>query len=302
MIKLPNFLIVGAAKSGTTSLYYYLNQHPEIYMSPIKEPKFITSQFLKFPLNGIKDDEVEKSIVKDFKEYCNLFKLSNNEKAIGEASADNLFYYENAILYIKKYIGEPKIIIILRNPVDRAFSAYLHLVRDKRETLTFEKALEEEEMRRKNNWEFIWFYKNVGFYTEQVKAYLKSFPNVKIYLFDDLLKEPLNLVQNLYKFLEVDNMFIPDMDKKYNVSLIPKSNTLHKFLTQPNVIKETLKPFLKTFISNKRLGNLVENTKNINLYKPKMKQETRKYLLNIYREDILKLQDLIKRDLSHWLK
>ncbi len=300
--KLPNFLIVGAAKSGTTSLYHYLKQHPEIYMSPVKEPKFITSQFLKFPFKGVKDDEVMKSMVKDFKEYCNLFAMSNNEKAIGEASADNLYYYEKAIPYIKKFIGEPKIIIILRNPIERAFPAYLHLVRDNRELLTFEKALEVEGIREKNNWEFIWFYKKVGFFAEQVRAYLESFSHVKICFFEDLVKNPLNLVQDLYKFLEVNHMFVPDINKRYNVSLIPKSQILHKFLTQQSIIKENLKNLLKIFISDKQIGILVENAKTKNLYKPEMKQKTRKHLIDIYREDILKLQDLIKRDLSHWLK
>ncbi len=182
-IKLPNFLIVGAAKSGTTALYHYLSQHPEIYMSPLKEPKFITSNFLKFPFQGPGDNEVEKMIVKSFDRYCDLFKGVKNEKAIGEASADNLYYYEQAIFYIKKYIGNPKIIIILRNPIERAYSAYLHLVRDERETLSFKEALAEEEKRRKQNWEFIWFYKNVGFYFNQVKAYLENFTQVKVYFY-----------------------------------------------------------------------------------------------------------------------
>jgi len=103
---LPNFLIVGAARSGTTSIWHYLKQHPEVYMSPVKEPRFMTAQFLKFPFRGIGDDKVEKSIVKNFDEYKMLFEKVNDEKAIGEASPDNLYFYEDATRQIKKHLGD----------------------------------------------------------------------------------------------------------------------------------------------------------------------------------------------------
>ena len=147
-IKLPNFLIVGAAKSGTTSLYHYLKQHPEIYMSPVKEPKFITAQFLSFPFKGIGDEKVEQNIVKSYNEYCNLFKDVSKEKIIGEASPDNLYFFEKAINIIIYHLKNPKIIIILRNPIERAFSAYMYFINCNREYLSFEEALKEEEKRR----------------------------------------------------------------------------------------------------------------------------------------------------------
>ena len=302
-VKLPNFLIVGAAKAGTTSLYYYLREHPEIYMSPIKEPKFITSNFLKFPFKGIGDDLVEKNIIKNFESYQKLFLGVKNEKAIGEASADNLYYYKKSINYIKKILGEVKIIIILRNPIDRAFSAYSHLMRDNREFLTFEDALKQEENRKKKNWEFIWYYKDVGFYYNQVKAYLENFSEVKVYLYDDLKKDPLSLVQDIYRFLEVDDSFIPkSIGERFNVSGVPKNKFLHEFLTKPNPVKSAIKPLVKLILPKETRQRLLNKLLQKNLKKPEMKPETREYLKGLYREDILKLQDLIKKDLSHWLK
>jgi len=298
--KLPNFLIVGAAKSGTTSLYHYLNQHPKIYMSPVKEPKFITSQFLTFPFKGIGDEKVEKNIIKSFRDYCYLFKDVTDEKMIGEASADNLYYY-NAINYIMKYLDKPKIIIILRNPVNRAFSAYTHLRRDNRELLSFEEALKQEANRKENNWEFIWFYKDMGFYYHQVKAYLDNFNQVKVYLYDDLKKVPLGLIKDMYGFLGVDTSFTPDVSIRYNVSGIPNNKFIHKFLREQNILKSIIKPVLKTLISQGERRKIIEKINMKNLRKPQIKPETREYLKNLYREDILKLQDLIKRDLSSWL-
>ncbi len=298
MVKLPNFLIVGAAKAGTTSLYHYLEEHPEIFMSPLKEPKFITSNFLKFPFRGIGDDEVERKIIKDFNSYVTLFEDAKKEKAIGEASADNLYYFEQSPFFIKKFLGDVKIIIILRNPIDRAFSAYTHLVRDGREYLNFEEALQEEEKRKKENWEFIWFYKDVGFYYKQVKAYIENFSKVKIYLYEDLKDNQLELIKDIYKFLEVDDSFVPsNLRVKYNVSGVPKNKRLHYLLTKPNPIKKIIKPFIPQRIRRNLLNKIIQK----NLLKPKMKLETKLYLKELYREDILKLQELIKRDLSHWL-
>ena len=300
--KLPNFLIVGAAKSGTTSLYHYLNQHPEIYMSSIKEPKFITSQFLTFPFKGRGDEKVEQNIIKSFKEYCNLFKDINNEKIIGEASADNLYFYDGAIKNIKKYLGNVKIVIVLRDPIERAFSHFCHFIRDEREYLAFEDALKEEENRKKCNWAFGWHYISVGFYYHQVKAYLDNFTQVKIYLFDDLKKDALGLVKDVYGFLGVDTSFTPDVSLRYNVSGIPKNKFIHKFLKEPNILKTIVKPAAKFLIPKDRRREVIERIKMKNLQKPQMKPETREYLKNLYQEDILKLQDLIKRDLSSWLE
>ena len=156
-------------------------------------------------------------------------------------------------------------------------------------------------MRKKQNWEFIWFYKDVGLYYRQVKAYLDSFQSVRVYLYDDLFKNTLSVIQDICEFLGVDNTFTPDVNEKYNVSLIPRSRWLHKFLTQPNLLKNAVRAFLKPVISDKQLAQLVENTKALNLYKPQMKEETRRYLAKLYQNDILKLQKLIDRDLTHWL-
>ena len=231
--KLPNFLIVGAPKSGTSSLHYYLKQHPEIYMSPVKEPRFITAQFIKFPLKGIRDDRLEKIIVKSFDEYKKLFSKVKNEKAIGEASIDNLYFYENAIKYIKKYLGEVRIIIILRNPIDRAFSAYQMFVRNLREPLSFEDALKAEQERKNNNWAFGWHYLSVGFYYKQVKAYLENFSQVKVYLFDDLKTDALGVAKDIFMFLKVNMSFAPDVSHIYNISGIPKNRFIHNFLFRP---------------------------------------------------------------------
>lgn len=299
--KLPNFLIVGAAKSGTTSLYHYLSQHPEVYMSPIKEPRFITAQFVKYPLRLKK----EKRVIEDFEEYKKLFKHVKNEKAIGEASVDNLYYYEESIKFIKKYLRDVKIIIILRNPIESVFSNYQMLVRSRGEHLSFEDALNAEDERKKLHMIYGcgWHYKSLCFYYKQVKAYLENFTHVKIYLYDDLKNNTLGLIKDMYEFLGVDTLFVPDISYKYNVGGIPKNKFIYNILfVKPRLLRGGLEKVLKIFLLEERFYKIVEDLKARYLKKEQIKPETRDYLKNLYREDILKLQDLIGRDLSHWLR
>jgi len=301
-IILPNFLIVGAAKSGTSSLYHYLNEHPEIFLPARKELRFFSQ--MKANFKGPGDDKLNKTIIKSIEEYSKFYIPVKNEKAIGDVSPDYLYFFKNAIPNIRKILIDPKIIIILRNPIDRAFSHYLHFVRDGREKLSFEEALAAEDNRKALNWEWAWYYKDVGFYYNQVKAYLENFSEVKVYLYDDLKKDPLSLVQDIYRFLGVDDSFIPkSIGEKFNVSGVPKNKFLHEFLRKPNAIKSTLRPLARLVLPDKETRErFLRKLLQKNLKKPEMKPETRDYLKRLYKEDILKLQDLIKRDLSHWLK
>lgn len=300
---LPNFLIVGATKSGTTSLYHYLKQHREIYMSPAKEPHFLICHTLEFVHRGVGDGFIDRSlIVKDFKEYKKLFSGVKNETRIGEASTGYLYYYETAIPQIKRILGDKRIIIILRNPIDRAYSAYIHMIRENREHLSFEDALREEEKRIKNNWFLLWHYTKQGFYYKQVKAYFENFSAVKLYLLEDLEKNPLRLLKDIYSFLGIDSSFVPDFSTRYNVSGIAKYKLVHNVLLRPNPIKSLSKLILKTLIGNERKVAIGQKLRSNLLKKPAMKTDTREYLKKVFREDILALQDLINRDLSHWLK
>lgn len=300
---LPNFLIVGAPKCGTTSLYHYLKGHPEIYMSPAKEPKFITSRFLNFPFNGPGDDLFEKRVKKKFNDYSYLFKNVTSEKAIGEASADTLYYYKQSIPIIKEYLGDVKIIIILRNPIDRTFSHYNFFIRIKKEYLSFEDALKNENLKIKNNWAFGWHYTSVGLYFNQVKAFTNSFSNVKVLWFDDLKTHTNSVIKDINKYLNVNTNYIPvNSNIKYNVSGTPKYKYWHKFLTTPNKLKVILTAPIKWILPPEKIHMYRVDLVGKNLYKTEMNSNTRVELVELFREDIIKLEDLLSKDLSHWLK
>ncbi|MEX2230831.1 MAG: sulfotransferase [Cyclobacteriaceae bacterium] len=300
--KLPNFLIVGAAKCGTSSLHKYLEQHPEIFMSKVKEPRFITSQVNPFPLNGPGDHKVEAWYVKNFQDYQKLFEGAEDYKAVGESSADTLYFYERSIPVIKQYLGDPRIIIMLRNPAKRAFSAYQHLVRDLREDLSFEDGLKEEPNRISNNWELIYHYTAVSMYHDSVKAILANFNSVKIILTEDLEKRPQQTIRDIFRFLEVDPDFDVNTEIRYNMSGKPKSQWIHQFFFEGNMARKLAQPIVRTLFSPETRIRIAQKIQEKNLTRMSINPGTKTKLQHFFAEDISKLEALLQRDLSHWRK
>ena len=213
-----DFFIVGAPKAGTTSLYYYLNEHPEIEMSTQKETDFfsdsaIQKQGLYYGKNRI--DTLEK--------YHNLFPTTQ-EKKYGEASVSYLFY-EDVPEKIKAYNSKGKIIIMLRNLVDRAFSHYLMDYRLGLISSTLEEVIESKSYNKKSKL-FYQQYIELGLYFKQVKRYLEIFgsENVHIILYQDFKNDIEVVMKKVYHFLEVDSKFEQKVEKKYNTFSIPKNN------------------------------------------------------------------------------
>jgi hypothetical protein len=299
---LPNFLIIGAAKSGTTSLYHYLGQHPQIYTN-VKEPSFFAFAGQKVRFNGPGDEYgFVRRMVTDFDAYQALFAGVTNEKAYGEASVVYLYHPATAAC-IHQTIPQVKLIAILRHPVERAFSSYLHLRRDGREPLTnFMDALRAEESRIQANWEHQWHYANLGFYARQLRRYYDLFParQIAIYLYDDFKAWPETLLPQIFRFLGVDEGVTLDTSLKYNASGKTKWPGLHSFLIRPNRAKDVVRPLLPRFL-RRRLGMQIKQW-NIETVKPQMPAEAHDYLSRLYEPEILELQSLIGRDLSHWLR
>ncbi len=303
---MPNFLIIGAMKSGTTSLYRYLKQHPQVYMSPVKEPNFFALEGEKLNWNGPEGPaEVKRRICEEatvtVEEYRALFQQASNETAIGEASPWYL-YSPGAPGRIRRYIPEAKLIAVLRNPADRAYSAFLQFVRDGREPLDdFTQALQAERERIKNNWKWIWHYKNMGFYYAQLKRYYETFEQeqIRVYLYEDLNDDPIKVLEDIFQYLRVDGSFTPDTSRRHNISGIPRNRVLLKLVTRAYPIRTVLKPFLPEVLRKQ----ISKGLHNITLSEaPPLRQEVRRELIEVYRHDVMKLQDLIQRDLSGWLE
>ena len=299
---MPNFLLIGAQKAGTTALSSYLKEHTQVYMSPIKEPGFFDFEGQKPDFAGPGDRDLFNHVPTDIESYWQLFQAVSDEIAIGEATTWYL-YSSKAAERIKHYIPDIKLIVILRNPVDRAYSAFMHVIRDGREPITdFARALKEEETRINQNWEYLWHYKQMGFYYGQLKRYYNLFDRsqIKVCLYEDLKDNPIALMQDICQFLNIDRTFISGFLPHRNVSGVPKNKLLDFFLKKQNF--KWLKTPFKLFLSSKMRETIIVNLRNKNRIKPPMSPEVKIQLTEMYREDILKLQGLIERDLSNWLK
>ena len=298
-MKFPQFMVVGTARAGTTALYSYLRQHPEIFLPSVKEPCFFC--FAGEEINFVKGKFA--FAINDLDVYSSIYKNAGKDQLTGDISTPYLFLHKKTISNLRMLHDSPekiKIIIILRDPAERAYSQYLWRVRDGREEYSFEEALEREAERKKKNYSFDYFYKERGLYYEQVKDYLENFKEVKIVLFEDLKANPAAMLAEICKFLGVDDSFI-FVKRNDNPSFLPKSKMLSRLLTIESKTKFRLLNFLPGEVRSglkERLMKLNKSSGEI----PTMKAETREKLVNFFREDIVKLEKLIGRDLSTWKK
>jgi hypothetical protein len=163
----------------------------------------------------------------------------------------------------------------------------------------FTQALRAEEERIQNNWEWLFHYKTMGFYYTQLKRYYEIFEpeQIRVYLTEDLKDDPVGSIKDIFQYLEVDDTFTPDTSS-FNVGGVPKRKALHSFIQRPSPVKT----FAKRLLPDRLGRQMYERVKGLNLTKaPPLQQEVRRELIEAYRQDVLKLQDLIQRDLSGWL-
>jgi Sulfotransferase family len=276
-VTLPNFLIVGAPKAGTTSLYDGLRQHPDIFMSGLKEPRF-------FAYDGQRNSS--KYPVKTLEDYEALFEGVRHEKAIGEASPA-YFWSTDIPPRIRSLIPEARIIASLRDPVRRSFSLYCMNLRD-RDThagVGFLEALHADRNLQRG-------------YAEMLEAYFDCFGrrNVKVVLFEDIVERPLDVVQSLFAFLDVRADFVPSLTVS-NPGGIPRFAPLHKLMSRSG-----LRLWARTHLPEPLVFALKE-VRNLNLSKSRIQlaEQDARAARAFFESDILRTQALIGRDLSHWL-
>jgi len=299
--KLPNFLIVGAAKCGTSSLHNYLNQHPDIFMPTftdeglkVKEPRFLIKEKIK--------ERLPKGIW-NYEDYKSLFDNVTNEIAIGESTVLYLYYYNEAIKNIKKYLGaDVKIIIMLRNPIDRASSAYLFASRTPQENQPFKEALINASKRFEKDKTLspMILYKELGLYYKMVKAYMENFKDVHIILYDDFVLQTDLEIRRVFDFLKITNTNDINTNKVIN-SGGKKWNS--RFMKDLLMGEGGMKQILKSLLPKKVLVNIKERLTNSFTSKAdKINESIKKELLDYYQKDIQLLEKLIAKDLSKWIQ
>jgi hypothetical protein len=305
-IRVPDFLIVGAARSGTTAVFSYLVRHPQVFMPQAKEPMFLSVYGQDWSYVDIRTGKRARYVVEKLDDYLNLFLPAKNGQMIGEASALYLYRYQTSIRNIHDLYGENalglKIIILLRNPVERAWSHYWLRRRNGEESLPFELAIQPEVIRQRLEQHYVSGFDYIGFgkYFHQVKAFQENFPQVRILLFEDMVQNMARAGRDLGEFLGLDGVPFDMKEKRINAAGPPKNRffaILEKFVYRPNALKS----FLKVLLPYGMRASLKYQLAGRIFNREQMDSQLKKELLNIYREDILALAQLIRRDLSPWL-
>ena len=317
---LPNLFVIGAAKAGTTSLQHYLAQHPEIFMAAVKEPNFFAFDghvpaFNGPPTNGggtllddrLRRERYELSVV-DAPIYERLFARAGRRPVRGDCSPAYLHFPATAAR-IKAAVPDARIIAVLRNPVDRAYSKFLQMRRDRAEPLdSFDAALEAERARERDGWAPTWLYARRGFYFRQLEPYFRLFgaERIHIVLHEDLLRDPQSCMRSLFAFAGVTPDVRIDSSKHHNVTSeldLPRHDWLYDHLARPFLLSPSLQARVPARLAGlmRPLARRILLRREAKLTPAPLTMEIREALTARFAQDIGHLQRLIGRDLRHWL-
>ncbi len=314
MSRLPNFFVVGAPKAGTTSLYHYLDQHPQIYMSAIKEPNFFAAEIreenfdpklrrrvardnrgLREFLSGSMREKRFGGIVSEWEDYVRLFANATSEPALGEASVCYL-WSPTAPARIAEKVPDARILVILRDPADRAFSEYLHGLGNGAIRCSFREQIRRNLSHRSGQFCVHYPFLEFGLYSEQLGRYLERFGrNVWVGFHEDWKDRPMEVFQDICRFLGVAPEFSPDMTRRHMEAQVPRIAAIG-WLKRAGFWQAAAKA------TPAKLRPLIRRSLIRKPGTTQMDPADRRYLLDFYREDIRKLAGLLGRNLDGWLR
>ncbi len=306
-IPLPDFFLVGAAKSGTTSLINYLSRHPDIFVPKVKEPQFFA--VLNSNYNNSKPQPF--FCVENLWEYSSLFERAGRDQIIGEASTwysvpvavDNTI--SNFLGIYKELAGNLKFIFIIRNPLERLLSSYNMYLKMGLENLSFEEAVFAGRDRIAKGYRYELNYIENMFVADSIRKYITAFgkSNVKVCLYETLKEKPDVLIREIFEFLGVTSNFIPEnLYRRYNVSGIVKS-PIHRFLYYIGVKYNPFKPVLKKVLLffPKLESDVRETVRKLFFRKVDISLTVRDRLKRIFKQEVEELGKIVNKDLSYWL-
>ena len=275
----PNFYCVGAPKAGTTSLYYHLKEHPQIFLPKIKEPDYF---------------RMERTTSISLEKYKSLYQEASGYPAVGDMTTIYLMD-EEVPARIREVSPGAKIIVMLRDPVERAFSDYTYHRQAGHEHLeSFREALRRYEDRQSKDWWLSEHYVKGGMYYGQVRRYLETFGNdqVLVLLFDDLVRSPNELLSRIARHIGVDPDFFTGLDcsEVHNQYRMPKIGAIRwlKQLGAPKLLPHSIKLRLRLLF--------------FDFTKPSLEDDLRRLLQEIHDPDVTRLEELLGRKIPELRK
>jgi hypothetical protein len=297
-VDLPDFLLAGSAKCGTTTIFQYLQRQSSVFLPELKEPFYFSFGNEKPTYT---DARFNSKVIWKTEEYLALFQNAKSTQLIGDASTSYLYTAEKTIQNVKSLYKEKasdlKIIVILRNPTERAFSHYTHLIRNGIEKLNFSEAITPQniEQRSREMWGFD--YTGYGMYGAQMEVFKNFFKHILVLDYEEL-SQPNQMMEKIYTFLDIKNPVKVEEKIEANPSGVPKS----KFVTAL-IRSKRFKKILKQITPSKALPifqKMKDSLLKKSIVKPKISEQDNQYLREFFRKDIEQLERILNKNFNSW--
>lgn len=301
-MRLPDFIVIGAAKCGTTSLFHYLSQHPGIFLPRRKEPSFFAHESDGDTFHGPGDDEW--NFVTTLSEYQDLFRGAQRGFVTGDISPRYL-YFEQSSRRIAHHAPQARLVAILRHPVDRAYSHFLmNRGRGCEPEADFVKALKRGPERETKQWGWDWQYVKAGLYHAQLERYYDRFPReqIQVFLYDQLKSQPEAVLRELFRHIGVNESFQPDMSARHRPAARPQSYALQTLLRRIDGWVPFVRRNLPQGIGRRLGSSFHQRAQKWNKSPPQpLPEATRSILFERYfAADARKLERLVGAEFAIW--
>jgi hypothetical protein len=299
----PNFAVVGAARAGSTAVTEALRAHPDAFVCQPKEPHYFAFAGQTVAFRGPGDEATINRVARTNRDaFLALFPEEGKESytALGDGSVSSLYYHEHAIPAILEINSAMKIVMVLRDPVDRAYSSYQYLrVRGFEQVDEFMLAVALEEKRRGEGWHHLWHYTGMSYYAESVRHYLRSFgeEQVGVWFYDDLTARPETCVDEIYAFLGLDASRAEATLPRVNVSGQPRRKSAQKMIAWASR-HEMVRAGLKRAVPFR----VRERVRATNLRPSAVSAEDRAELIQHFARDTDELSNILDKRVPDWTR
>jgi hypothetical protein len=301
---LPDFLLVGAPKAGTTALHAALAQHPELYLSPVKEPKYYLCGDSPPPAyRGPGDAHSNQEWIWQRQRYLDLFAEAGDEQQAGESTPFYL-YHRDARRRIAGDLPNAKLIAVLRDPVDRAYSNWMHLWADGLEPCAdVVSACEREAKRVDAGWAPFWHYRGLGMYGRQLADLYEHFPREQVLVlrYLSLVDSPAETLDRICAFLGVEPGIVGSLPRE-NVTAHPQATPRHRVVARAARAAAAAGRFLPSTAGmalTRRLEHVLQRSAPP---RQPLTWDERELVLPYFEADIRLLERITGDDFSFWLR
>jgi hypothetical protein len=290
----PDFFVIGAYRSGTTTLYRLLRQHPEVFLPLEKEPNWLAVED-----NAHVSDVIRERSVPDRAAYEALYRDRGPDQRTGDISPE---YLTNSHVagHLAKLVPEARLVAVLRNPIERAWSDFLLHRRDGNEPHeTLSAALADQGARTTGGDHRAGHYIHSGLYATQLRPYFDLFPadQIQVHLFEDLKADPIGVCRAIFTHIGVDPGYTVTPEEAINASGVPRNAAVAAVLKA----RSRLRPYVSRAMLEK-VRPLWDRALASQLDRPTLTAEDRRLLAEQFQDEIPELGRLLDRDLSHWLE